>query len=123
MWNGLSTRRDGILKLFLGARDFQGSDKKPKWVVNVEKDATRLAANIEKAFIVYMVESRKKLPFDDEVHLTDQLNIFLDALISTTCVVAGRYVNTGQEFEDVVVSAVREKFTLLRKHVISGGKL
>ena len=109
------------MKLFLGGRDFQGSDKKPKWISDIEKDATRLAANIEKAFIVYMQQSRKKLPFENEQHLTEQLNIFLDALISTTCVVAGRYVNTGQEFEDVIVSAVREKFTLLRKHVLTNG--
>ncbi len=112
------------MKLFLGAQDFQGSDKKPEWIVRVEKDASTFAANLEKAFIMYMVRSRKKLPFEDNTQcLTDQLNIFLDALISTTCVVAGRYVNTGEEFEDVVVGAIREKFSLLRKHLIEGGKL
>lgn len=75
---------------------------------------------VQKSMSRRMSTALKAVPKKTEDEIGIQLNIFIDMLVSTTCILLGQYVNLSAEFEDKVVQGVREKFSVLRKNALSG---
>lgn len=100
--------------------DGQSTDE--SWHLLIEEEALGLASQIEYAFHKRMSAARKKLPIPSPANLEFQINIFVDAMLATTCGLLGKYVNISAEFEDAICEGVRAKFSALRKmHIENKG--
>jgi|WetSurMetagenome_2_1015567.scaffolds.fasta_scaffold147530_2 hypothetical protein len=90
------------------------------WQEQTQKDAMQFAENMERMFLMAIENASKKLPAQTSNNRGELVMNFIDALITTTVGISGQYINKSGDFEDMVVQAVRDKFTLLRKMELEG---
>lgn len=90
------------------------------WQQQVQDTAMRFAQEMERQFLLHVNKASSALPSQSSENRSELILQFIDALITTTCGISGQYINKSGEFEEAVVQAVRDKFTMLRKMEIEG---
>lgn len=95
------------------------------WKERLQDEAIGMAEQFEYAFNKRMAAARKQIPgTNNKEGLELQVNIFFESVIATTVALLGKNINISEEFEEVYVKCVREKFSALRKlHIENKGPI
>lgn len=88
------------------------------WQEDVDRQAHFFSSDMQKAFSKRMNESLKLLPNRDRGNIEIQVGLFLDALVTTTVVIATEYVNHSKELEEFIVADISKKFGEMRKQAL-----
>ncbi len=88
---------------------------KQPWETSIRKTAMKFVLAVDKNFKAHIKFAEQILPDQSKEARMELLNVMIDALVTTAVSIAAAYVNKTEFFEDQFVSAVRDKFAIIRK--------
>jgi len=98
------------------------TNKYEPWQKKVNGDCLQFVGELENGFDMIIRKTRNDLPkkpnpsageVDDSVIY--MLNTYLSTFVGGMCAILSKYFSPDEEFEEIVVKLVKDKFTQLRK--------